>query len=64
MYKYIKIIVFYCILYILFYLYFMYLFERKKGRERVWGEVQKEKQEDSLLNREPDAGLDPRTLGS
>ena len=39
-----------------------YLFEREKEREISEGEGEGEA--DSSLSREPDAGLDPRTLGS
>ena len=46
---------------------FIYLFVRE--RERVLcpykqGEQQAEGEADSLLSKEPDAGLNPRTLGS
>ena len=41
---------------------FMYLFEREKERSQAGGE--REGEVDSLLSREPDAGYDPRTLGS
>ena len=42
---------------------FIYLFDRQKLQV---GRVQAEREEEagSLLSREPDAGLDPRTLGS
>ena len=45
---------------------FIYLFERKCVRERdpKQGERAEEGEADSLLSREPDVGLDPRTLGS
>ena len=41
---------------------FVYLFERQKERERVWWEDQREKQ--TVLNTEPDVGLDLTTLRS
>jgi len=40
----------------------MYLFVRE--REHKQGELQAEGETDSPLSGEPDAGLDPRTLGS
>ena len=49
-----------------FFKIFIYLREREHvhKREDEWGERQREEKADSLLNREPDAGLTPRTLGS
>ena len=38
--------------------------ERVKEREHKQGEWQKEGEAGSPLSKEPDAGLDPRTLGS
>jgi len=44
---------------------FIYLRERETGTEHEQGkEVEGEGEAHSLLSREPDAGLDPRTLGS
>ena len=40
---------------------FIYLFERERAHKRGSGA---EGEADSPLSREPDAGLDPRTLGS
>jgi len=37
---------------------------RKSEREYKQGELQAEGEAGSLLSKEPDAGLDPRTLGS
>ena len=45
---------------------FIYLFDRQRsqvGRE-AGREREREREAGSLLSREPDAGLDPRTLGS
>ena len=45
---------------------FIYLFERERERESMSreGGAEREGEADSLLSREPDVGLDPRTLGS
>ena len=37
---------------------------RERDRELVEGGAEGEGQAESLLSREPDVGLDPRTLGS
>ena len=38
---------------------------RERERERTsWGRAAGEEEADSPLSRKPDAGLDPRTLGS
>ena len=44
---------------------FIYLFERQSTREQ-WGgaETEAKGEAESLLSREPNAGLDPRTLRS
>ena len=50
----------------LFFKDFIYLFERQHEREREHeqrGQGKGEGEADSLLNREPDVDLDPRTLG-
>ena len=49
---------------ILFFKDFIYLFDRQ--RSQVGREASRERGEeaDSLQSREPDEGLDPRTLGS
>ena len=41
-----------------------YLFKRERMRENTSGREEVEGEADSLLSREPDVGLDPRTLGS
>ena len=50
-----------------FFLRFYYLFEREKARESMGrggqGWAEGEGEAESLLSREPDSGLDPRTLG-
>ena len=46
---------------------FIYLFERDREREKEqewWGRTEGEGEADSLLRREPNVGLDPRTPGS
>ena len=46
---------------------FIYLFERNREKEGVSESMSRGKAEgeaDSPLSREPDIGLDPRTLGS
>ena len=49
-------------LFCFFKILFMYLRERKKQQSRGWAEGEGEA--DSLLSREPDSGLNPKTLGS
>ena len=47
---------------------FIYLFDRERERERAHKQAERqakgEGEEGSPLSREPDVGLDPRTLGS
>ena len=38
--------------------------EREREKARAGGRAEGEREADSPLSREPDAGLDPRTLGS
>ena len=59
-----KILFYMSIDYDLFFLFkdFMYLFERVGEEEHKQGDGQREA--DSLLNKELDVGLDPRTLRS
>ena len=47
-----------------FLFFFTYLFEMEEEREHKQGEKQAEGEAGSPLSREPDAGLDPRTVGS
>ena len=51
-------------LFLFFYLFifkgFIYLFDRERDHKQA----EREEEAGSLLSREPDAGLDPRTLGS
>ena len=52
------------LLYSFFFKHFVYLFDREKSQ--VDGEAGREREREagSVLSREPDAGLDPRTLRS
>ena len=43
---------------------FIYLSERERDRAQAGGEAEAEGEAGSPLSKEPDAGLDPRTLGS
>ena len=43
---------------------FIYLIERGRKHEFRWGGAEREEEADFTLSRDPDAGLDPRTLGS
>ena len=42
----------------------MYLFDRQRSQVGREADREREGEAGSLLRREPDAGLDPRTLGS
>ena len=42
----------------------IYVFERKRELMRAGAGIEAEEEAGSPLRREPDAGLDPRTLGS
>ena len=44
--------------------YFIYLFDRESKHRQTEQQAEGEGEADSLLSREPNAGLDPRTPGS
>ena len=54
------------ITYFFFYFFkdFIYLSERERERERAQADRVAEREAGSLWSKEPDVGLDPRTLGS
>ena len=57
------VVLFYFLIFLLLFFKRFYLFIERE-RAQAWGEVEGEGEADSLLSREPDTGLDPRTPGS